>query len=57
MFTFAKRFLDDDTGASALEYALICSLIALVCVWSIGALGYYLQKKYQLIYDTFWPNG
>jgi pilus assembly protein Flp/PilA len=38
MFDRVKAFLSDDSGATAIEYALIASLIALGIVASLHAL-------------------
>jgi pilus assembly protein Flp/PilA len=38
MFDRVKAFLSDDSGATAIEYALIASLIALGIVASLNAL-------------------
>lgn len=35
----AERFGRDERGGTAIEYALICSLIVLVIVGAIGATG------------------
>ncbi|MDQ1154902.1 Flp family type IVb pilin [Brevundimonas sp. SORGH_AS_0993] len=39
MRRFIGRFLRDETGATAIEYGLICALIFLAIVGSITALG------------------
>jgi len=33
------NFLQDEEGAAAMEYALLTSLIAMVIIFAIGALG------------------
>jgi len=33
------RFVDDDRGASLVEYALLVALIAIVCVVAVTVLG------------------
>ena len=38
MMTFLKRFLDGRSGATAVEYALLCALLALVLIPAITAL-------------------
>ena len=42
-------FLNDDSGASALEYALVGSLIALVLVSGLGAFGNTLGKLFTFV--------
>ena len=39
MTKFVTRFLKDESGATAIEYGLICALIFLAIVGSISALG------------------
>ena len=41
-----RRFLDDDSGATAVEYALIASGIALAIATSIVSLGSTVQGLY-----------
>ncbi|HEX4711046.1 Flp family type IVb pilin [Phenylobacterium sp.] len=46
---FAVRFFKNQVGATAIEYALIASLIAVVVVASLGALGARLSGSYNLV--------
>lgn len=46
---FAARFFKHQAGATAIEYALIASLIAVVVVTSLGALGAKLTGTYNMI--------
>ena len=39
MTKFVSRFMNDESGATAIEYGLICALIFLAIVGSISALG------------------
>ena len=41
-----SRFLKDENGASAIEYALIASLIAVAIVGSVTAIGTKLSALY-----------
>jgi pilus assembly protein Flp/PilA len=43
------RFLRDETGATAIEYAIIASMIALVIVGAVTALGTNLRGTYNNI--------
>ena len=43
------RFLTDDSGATAVEYALLASLIAMAIIGGATALGTALSTKYQAI--------
>jgi len=49
MFTIAmlKRFGGDNRGATAIEYAIICSLIAIVIVVSLTNLGTGLSTEFS----------
>lgn len=39
MTQFLKRFIADESGATAIEYGLIAALIAVVLIASISVLG------------------
>jgi pilus assembly protein Flp/PilA len=39
LVTAFKKHLNDEEGASLVEYALLLALIALACMVAIGALG------------------
>ena len=38
-YSTARRFIEDETGATAIEYALIAGGIAAAIVAAVGALG------------------
>jgi pilus assembly protein Flp/PilA len=42
-----KSFLRNESGATAIEYALICSLVACAIILSITALGTKLQNTFN----------
>ena len=42
-----QAFLGDDSGATAIEYALISSLIALVLIGALTALGTQLGNEFN----------
>jgi len=42
-----KAFLNDDAGATAIEYALIASLIAIALVTILGSLGTQLSGVFN----------
>lgn len=44
---FAKRFRRDRSGATAIEYALIAALVAVICATAIGAMGTKLAATFQ----------
>jgi pilus assembly protein Flp/PilA len=39
MFRSARRFFHDESGATAIEYALIASLIAVVIITAVTTVG------------------
>ena len=39
MTTLMKRFLKDDSGATAIEYGLIAALIAVVIITAVRTIG------------------
>ncbi len=49
MNTIASRFLKDESGATAIEYGLIVSLIAVVIVGAVTAVGTNLKATYTTI--------
>lgn len=53
MRTFATRFLKDDSGATSIEYALMATLIAVVIVSVVGAVGNHLTGLFQKAVDIF----
>ncbi|MBN8963275.1 MAG: Flp family type IVb pilin [Rhizobiales bacterium] len=51
------RFLNDRSGATAIEYALIAMGIAVAIVSVIQALGTTTAGKYQSVQDAFQQTG
>lgn len=49
MSLFWKRFLSDETGATAIEYGLIAALIAVVIITAVTALGSTIKTKLNLV--------
>lgn len=49
MHAFAKRFISDESGATAIEYGLIAALIAVVIIGAVTALGTNLSTKFNNI--------
>jgi pilus assembly protein Flp/PilA len=47
--TMMKRFLKDESGATAIEYGLIAALIAVVIVGAVTTVGTNLSNKFQNI--------
>jgi pilus assembly protein Flp/PilA len=48
-----RAFLADCAGASAIEYAVIASGVALAIVVAVGITGTNLQNKYTEVLDKF----
>ena len=51
MTNFMKRFLKDESGATAIEYGLIAALIAVTIIAAVTSLGGNLKAKFQLTAD------
>lgn len=52
MIRSLRRFLDEDEGATMLEYGLMVALIAVVSIAAVGALGGSVQDLFELVYQT-----
>ena len=48
MATF-RAFLDDESGATAIEYGLIAALIAVVIIGALSTIGTRLNSKFTVI--------
>jgi len=44
-----KPFMDDESGATAIEYGLITALISLVMIGSLNALGGQLKSTFATV--------
>jgi pilus assembly protein Flp/PilA len=49
MTLLVKKFLKDDSGATAIEYGLIASLIAVVIIGAVTTVGNSLTKTFNEI--------
>ena len=47
MSKFVKRFLKDESGATAIEYGLIAALISVTIIAAVSTLGGNLSKKFN----------
>lgn len=47
--TSLKRFLADESGATAIEYGLIAALIAVVIIGAVGLLGTGINTQFRAI--------
>ena len=52
MKSFVNRFVKNESGATAIEYGLIASLIAVAIIGAATALGGQLSAVFQGISDT-----
>ena len=50
--SIVKRFLKNESGATAVEYGLIAALIGVVIIAGAGALGTALNQKFTNIGQT-----
>ena len=49
MSKLVKRFVNDESGATAIEYGLIAALIAVAIIAGAGALGTAINDKFMFI--------
>ncbi|HEX8166459.1 MAG TPA: Flp family type IVb pilin [Beijerinckiaceae bacterium] len=49
MKTLLQRFVQDQSGATAIEYALIAALIAVAAIGAMGALGTKLGTNFNAV--------
>jgi pilus assembly protein Flp/PilA len=49
MSKFATRFLQDESGATAIEYGLIAALIAVVIIGAVTAIGTNLNGTFNSV--------
>ncbi len=49
MTRFIARFIQDETGATAIEYGLIAALIAVVIISAVTTLGTTIRTKFQAV--------
>jgi pilus assembly protein Flp/PilA len=49
MYKIVNRFINDESGATAIEYGLIAALIAVVIIGAVTAVGTNLQGTFNNI--------
>jgi len=49
MSKFVSRFINDESGATAIEYGLIAALIAVVIISAVTALGTTIKTKFNAV--------
>ena len=54
--TSLKRFINDESGATAIEYGLIAALIAVVIIGTVTTLGTRIDGAFQTIQNAL-PGG
>jgi len=47
MTKFISKFINDESGATAIEYGLIAALIAVVIIGAVSTLGGDLKGKFE----------
>jgi pilus assembly protein Flp/PilA len=52
-----KRFLKSDSGATAIEYGLLASLIAVACIIAVQLLGINLVDVFTSLSDAMTGRG
>lgn len=52
-----KKFVADESGATAIEYGLIAALIAVVVIGTVSLLGGQLQDTFQTICEGIGGEG
>ena len=49
---FVSQFIDDERGATAIEYGLIAALIAVVVIGAVGTVGNNVKNKFNNIANS-----
>jgi pilus assembly protein Flp/PilA len=49
MTHFMKRFAQDESGATAIEYGLIAALISITIIAAAGAIGKGVKSRFQSV--------
>lgn len=52
LYSGIQRFIRDEEGVTAIEYALIASLIAVVIILAVTAVGQDVKNTFQYIANT-----
>ena len=51
------RFMKEEDGPTAVEYAVMLALIVVVCLGAVGAIGTQSSAKFQEVADKISSNG
>ncbi|MFJ6025621.1 Flp family type IVb pilin [Brevundimonas sp. NPDC092305] len=57
MSKFVSRFINDESGATAIEYGLIAALIAVVIIGAVTALGTNISDKFTTVAEAIAGGG
>jgi pilus assembly protein Flp/PilA len=52
MTQFIKKFVKDESGATAIEYGLIAALIAVLIITAVGLVGERLEAVFNAIAEA-----
>ena len=52
-----KRFLKDESGATAIEYGLIAALIAVAIITTVGLVGGAVDETFEKVKDGLTGEG
>ncbi len=52
MSKFVSRFMNDESGATAIEYGLIVALIAVVIITAVTTVGTNLSAKFNTVKNS-----
>jgi len=52
MSKFVTRFMNDESGATAIEYGLIVALIAVVIIAAVTAIGTKLNTSFKTVNNS-----
>ena len=52
MYTFIDGFLNDESGATAIEYGLIAALVSVAAVGALTAMGESLEAMFNTVSTT-----
>lgn len=51
MFTTIKSFINDESGATAIEYGLIAALVSVAAIGALGDMGEELKNMFGFVED------
>ena len=52
MSSLLHRFLDDEAGATAIEYGLIAALVSVACIAALQAVGTSVAAVFSMVSST-----